>query len=126
MGKELLEPLPPSIFDRIIAESDRLQRLDSISAEQLRPLKELIYRAASSHRFTQGQLVQALEQIEQSEEFGNTMLHLWINTENKAEQLEARCIELEQHKSQLRHDNNLLRRMLATAHGERLTGTTYH
>lgn len=56
-----MENKPASIFDQLVTESDRLMKLDSISGEQFRPLKELINRAVDSHQFVKDQLVKILE-----------------------------------------------------------------
>lgn len=128
--QEHLEPTPPSIFEQLFSEINRLQTLNHVSKEQLAAISQLVERAATAHFYIQGQLIKALERIaeqpDQNEDFGNAMLHLWIDADNKAEQLEARCAELEQELLHARHDNGVLLRMLATAHGEKLTGGTSH
>lgn len=107
--------------------SDKTEELKSTLPSEY---VQIVEQSIIKHRQFVEMMTKAAERIaeqpEQDEDFGNAMFHLWINADNRAEQLEARCVELEQELQHARHDNGVLLRMLATAHGEKLTGGTSH
>ncbi len=120
-----------SLFNRLTDEIVHLQQLNHVNGPQLINLAQLASAAKSSHQYTQDQLIKALDRIaatpsDQYEDLYNTTLHLWINACADIDLLEARCSDLRQEVQKLQHDNGVLLRMLATAHGEQLTASTTH
>lgn len=56
-------PPPPSIFDRLIIEIERLRPLSSISQIEFAAFSDLVLQGVKSHNFQRSQLIKALETV---------------------------------------------------------------